>query len=167
VAGIGLDSFVAHSFNNLKLRGIFPYIWFAVKTFIQLKPFPVTIWSDNKKIISEDIFAITVANTRQFGNNAFIAPDARPNDGIVNVVLIKPFPKIYGPLLVLRLFTKRINKLKFVQQIKTDKEIVLETSETRMHIDGEPINTGGRIVIKIKREALNVLKTSRNKFIKR
>jgi diacylglycerol kinase family enzyme len=167
VAGIGLDSFVAHSFNDLKLRGVFPYIWFALKTFIKLKPFPVTIWCDGKEIVSEDIFAITVANTRQFGNNAFIAPDARPNDGIINLVLIKPFPKIFGPLLVIRLFTKRINKLKFVKQIKIDKEIVIETHETRMHIDGEPINTGGKIVVKIKREALNVLKTSRNKFIKR
>jgi len=44
---------------------------------------------------------------------------------------------------------------------------VVETHETRMHIDGEPVKTEGRIVINIKREALNVLKTSRNKFIKR
>ena len=167
VAGIGLDSLVAHSFNDIKLRGAFPYIWFTLKTFIQLRPFHVTIWCDDKKIVSENLFAVTVANTRQFGNNAFIAPDAKPNDGIINLVLIKPFPKIFGPLLVFRLFTKRINKSKFVTQIKIDKEIAIETNETRMHIDGEPIKTGGKVVVKIKRETLNVLKTSRNKFIKR
>jgi len=164
-AGIGLDSFVAHSFNDLKLRGFFPYIWLTLKTFIQLRPFPVTIWCEGEKIISENLFVVTVANTRQFGNNAFIAPDAKPNDGIINLALIKPFPKIFGPLFVVRLFTKRINKSKFVTQIKTDKEIVIETRETRMHIDGEPIQTGGKVIVKIKREALNVLKTSRNKFI--
>ena len=167
VAGIGLDSLVAHSFNDLKLRGVLPYIWLTLKTFIQLQPFPVTIWRDNEKIISEDLFALTIANTRQFGNNAFIAPDAKPNDGIINLVLIKPFPKIYGPLLAIRLFTKRINKSKFVEQIKTDKEIKIETGETRMHIDGEPIKTGDWVIVKIQREALNVLKTSRNKFLKR
>ena len=166
VAGIGLDSFVAHSFNDLKLRGVLPYVWLVLKAFVQLKPFLVTIWCDGEKIISENLFVVTVANTRQFGNNAFIAPDAKPNDGIINLVLIKPFPKIFAPLFVVRLFTKRINKLRFVKQIKTDKEIVIETHETRMHIDGEPIKTEGRVVIKIKREALNVLKTSRNKFIK-
>ena len=166
VAGIGLDSFVAHSFNDLKLRGLFPYIWLSLKTFIQLKPFPVAIWCEGEKIVSEDLFVITVANTRQFGNNVFIAPEAKPNDGIINLVLVKPFPKIFGPLLVIRLFTKRINKLKFVKQIKTDKEIIIETQETRMHIDGEPIKTDGRVIVKIKRGALNVLKTSRNKFIK-
>ena len=43
VAGIGLDSFVAHSFNNLKLRGFLPYVWLTFKTFLQLRPFHVTI----------------------------------------------------------------------------------------------------------------------------
>ena len=166
VAGIGLDSIVAHSFNDLKLRGVFPYIWLTLKTFIQLKPFHVTIWSGDEKIVSEDLFVVTIANTRQFGNNAFIAPNAKPNDGIIDLVLIKPFPKMFGPIFVFRLFTKRISKSKYVKQIKTDKEVVIETSETRMHIDGEPVKTGGRIVVKIKREALNVLKTSRNKLVK-
>ena len=165
VAGIGLDSFVAHSFNNLKLRGIFPYMWLTLKTFIQLKPFLVNIWCEDKKIISENLFVVTIANTRQFGYNAFIAPDAKPDDGIINIVLIKPFPKILSLFFAIRLFTKRINKSKYVKQIKTNKEIVIETSETKMHIDGEPIKTEGKIIIKIKKEALNVLKTSRNKFI--
>jgi YegS/Rv2252/BmrU family lipid kinase len=165
VAGIGLDSFVAHSFNDLKFRGFFPYMWLTLKTFIQLKPFPVTIWCENKKIISENLFMISVANTRQFGNNAFIAPDAKPDDGIINIVLIKPFPKILGAVFAIRAFTKRINKSKYVKQIKTDKEIVIETCETRMHIDGEPIKIESKVIIKIKREALNVLKTSQNKFI--
>lgn len=165
VAGIGLDSFVAHSFNDLKLRGFFPYLWLTFKTFIQLKPFPVTIWCGEEKIISDDLFVVTVANTRQFGNNAFIAPDARPNDGIIDMVLIKPFPKIFGPVFVLRLFTKRINRSKYVRHIKTDKEIIIETLETRMHIDGEPLKSEGRVIVRIKRAALKVLKTPGNKFI--
>ena len=165
VAGIGLDSFVAHSFNDLKLRGFFPYLWLTLKTFIQLKPFPVTIWCGGEKIISEDLFVVTVANTRQFGNNAFIAPDARPNDGIIDMVLIKPFPKIFGPVFVLRLFTKRINHSKYVSHIKTDKEIVIETHENRMHIDGEPLKSEGKVFVRIKTSALKVLKTNGNKFL--
>ena len=167
VAGIGLDSFVAHSFNDIKLRGFFPYVWLTLKTFIQLRPFPVTIWCGGEKIISEDLFVVTVANTRQFGNNAFIAPDARPNDGIIDLVLIKPFPKIFGPVFVIRLFTKRINKSKYVKHIKAAKEIIIEAKETRMHIDGEPVNSDGKVVVRIKREVLKVLKTSGNKFIPR
>jgi diacylglycerol kinase (ATP) len=160
VAGIGLDSFVAHSFNNLKLRGFLPYVWLTFKTFLALRPFHVTIKVAGEAIISENLFVLTIANTRQFGNNAFIAPEACPNDGMIDIVLIKPFPKILGSLFIIRLFTKRINKSKYVRHFQTDKEIVIETDETRFHIDGEPLEIAGKVVIRIKKEVLKVLKTS-------
>ena len=160
VAGIGLDSFVAHSFNNLKLRGFLPYVWLTFKTFLALRPFHVTIKIGGDQIISENLFVLTIANTRQFGNNAFIAPKACPSDGMIDIVLIKPFPKILGSLFIIRLFTKRINKSKYVRHIQTDKEIVIETDETRFHIDGEPLEISGKVVIRIKREVLKVLKTA-------
>jgi diacylglycerol kinase (ATP) len=165
VAGIGLDSFVAHSFNELKLRGFLPYVWLTMKTFLQLRPFHVTIRCGGELIVNEELFVMTIANTRQFGNNAFIAPDARPNDGKIDLVLIKPFPKILGTLFIIRLFTKRINKSKYVRHITTEKEIVIETNETRFHIDGEPLKISGKVVVKIKKEVLKVLKTPYNKFI--
>jgi len=167
VAGIGLDSFVAHSFSNLKLRGFFPYVWLTFKTFLQLRPFHVTIHIGGEKTVSEELFVVTIANTRQFGNNAFIAPDARPNDGMIDLVLIKPFPKIFGPVFVIRLFTKRINNSKYVRHLKTDRDIVIETDETRLHVDGEPVSISGKITVRIKREVLKVLKTSHNKFAPR
>jgi diacylglycerol kinase (ATP) len=167
VAGIGLDSFVAHSFHKLKLRGFLPYVWLTFKTFVQLHPFYVTIRSGGEIIVAEDLFVLTIANTRQFGNNAFIAPEARPNDGLMDIVLIKPFPKIFGALFVLRLFTKRINKSKYVVHLKTDKEIVIDTDETRFHIDGEPVEIQGKVAVKIKKEVLKVLKTKGNKFLKK
>jgi len=165
VAGIGLDSFVAHSFSTLKLRGFLPYVALTFKTFLQLRPFHVNIKIDGEEIISEKLFVLTIANTRQFGNYAFIAPDALPNDGKIDLVLIKPFPKILGSIFIVRLFTKRINKSKYVRHIQTDKEIVIETDETRFHIDGEPLDISGKVVVKIKKETLKVLKTCRNKLI--
>jgi diacylglycerol kinase (ATP) len=164
VAGIGLDSFVAHSFNNLKLRGFLPYIWLTFKTFVLLRPFHAIVRFDDEIIASEELFVLTIANTRQFGNNAFIAPDARPNDGMVDLVLIKPFPKIFGPLFILRLFTKRINSSKYVRHLKTDKEITIETAESRFHIDGEPLELPGKVVVRIRKKVLKVLKTPGNKF---
>jgi diacylglycerol kinase (ATP) len=167
VAGIGLDSFVAHSFNDLKLRGFLPYVWLTFRTFLQLRPFHVRITCNGEVIVSEELFVLTIANTRQFGNNAFIAPDAAPNDGKIDLVLIKPFPKIFGPLFVIRLFTKRINKSKYVRHIRTDKEIVIQTDETRFHVDGEPFCISGEVVVRIKKEVLKVLKTAGNKFLPR
>ena len=164
VAGIGLDSFVAHSFDKLKLRGFIPYVWLTLKTFLLLRPVFVNVYIGGERIVSESLFVLTIANTRQFGNNAFIAPEAVPNDGIMDLVMIKPFPKILGPLFVIRLFTKNINKSKYVKHVQTDKEVVIRTDEKRFHIDGEPVCITGDIVINIRREALKVLRTRRNKL---
>lgn len=163
VAGIGLDSFVAHSFNKLRLRGVIPYIYLTLKTFWQLKPVHIYIRAGSEEIVSEDLYVLTIANTRQFGNNAFIAPDAVPNDGIMDIVMIKPFPKYMFLSFIYRLFTGKLNRSKYVSYIRSDKEVIINTEETRFHIDGEPLEMRGEIRINIKRNALNVLKAAKNK----
>jgi diacylglycerol kinase family enzyme len=163
VAGIGLDSFVAHSFDKMKTRGFWTYVWATAVNFIRLKPFHVTIRIPGEREISEDLFVATIANTRQFGNNAFIAPEAVPYDGKMDLVMIRPFPKILFPVFIFRLFAKSLNRSKYVKTLKTEKEITLITDETRFHIDGEPFIIKGEVVVRIKKDALNVLKT---KFLK-
>jgi diacylglycerol kinase family enzyme len=163
-AGVGLDSFVAHSFDKLKARGFWSYVRITFVNFLKLKPFHVTIKIPGEKDISEDLFVLTAANTRQFGNNAFIAPDAVPNDGMLDIVMIRPFPKILAPAFVFRLFTKRLTKSKYITHFKTDKEVTIITDETRFHIDGEPVLLSGDVKIKIKKDALKVLRTRYNKL---
>lgn len=164
VAGVGLDSFVAHSFDKLKARGFWSYVGVTMINFIRLRPFHAEIKIPGEKTISEDLFVLTVANTRQFGNNAFIAPDAIPNDGMLDIVMIKPFPKILFPMFIYRLFAKRMNKSKYFSHIKTSKMVTISTDETRFHIDGEPVTISGEVKIEIRKNALKVLKTRYNKF---
>lgn len=164
VAGIGLDSFVAHSFDKLKTRGFWSYVCVTIRNFFQLKPFHAEIRIAGEEVISADLFVLTVANTRQFGNNAFIAPDAVPNDGKMDIVMIRPFPKIIAPLFIYRLFSGTLARSKYVTYLKTEKEVTIRTDETRFHIDGEPVSLTGEVRIRIRRNALNVLKTKYNRF---
>jgi diacylglycerol kinase (ATP) len=164
-AGVGLDSFVAHSFDKLKTRGFWSYVGVTIINFFKLRPFHVTINIEGENVISEDLFVLTAANTRQFGNNAFIAPDAVPNDGMLDIIMIKPFPKIIFPVFIYRLFAKKLNKSKYYTHLKTDKKVTISTDETRFHVDGEPITISGDVTLKVKKNALKVLKTKHNKLI--
>lgn len=161
VAGIGLDSFVAHSFNKLKLRGFLPYVVLTLKTFLQLRPIPVTIVSKEETLMSEDIFVLTIANTRQFGNNAFIAPHALPDDGMMDLVIIRPFPKIIAIVFIYRLFTGNMKESKYVRHIRTSGELFIKTDESRFHIDGEPFRISGEVSVRIRPRVLKVLQTAR------
>jgi diacylglycerol kinase (ATP) len=159
VAGVGLDSFVAHSFDKLKVRGFWSYAWAIIINFIKLRPFHVEIDMAGEKIVDEDLFLLTIANTRQFGFNAYIAPEARPDDGIIDIVIIKPFPKILFPAFAYRILRGTIKKSKYVRYIKTDKPFTIHTSETRFHIDGEPVTISDDVRISIKEKNLKVLRT--------
>ena len=163
-AGIGLDSFVAHSFDKLRTRGFWSYAWVTLVNFIRLKPVHVEICITGEEPVSEDLFDLTIANTRQFGNNAFIAPDARPNDGIIDMVLIKPFPKLLAPVFIYRLFRGTMKDSKYVKYLKTDKTVILNSPEKRFHIDGEPVELSGNVSVTITKNALSVLKTKYNKL---
>lgn len=164
VAGVGLDSFVAHSFDRLKTRGFWSYVSVSFMNFIRLKPFRATICFNDGETISEDLFVLSVANTRQFGNWAFIAPKASPDDGEMDIVLIRPFPKILAPLIVYRLFAKKLPGSKYVRYFKTSREVTIRTEETRFHIDGEPVTITGDVVFRIRKKALKVLRT---RYLKR
>jgi len=164
VTGVGLDSFVAHSFDKLKNRGFWAYVSTTIVNFFRLRPFNVTVSIGGEVIHTGDLFVLTVANTRQFGNNAFISPDALPNDGMMDIVMIRPFPKMMAPFFIYRLFTKKLNKSKFVRNVRTAKDITINTDETRFHIDGEPVTFSGDVILKIRRDALKVLKTRYNKL---
>jgi YegS/Rv2252/BmrU family lipid kinase len=163
-AGIGLDSFVAHSFDRLKTRGFWSYAWETLKNFIRLRPIKIDIRIPGEEPVCEDLFVLTLANTRQFGLKAYIAPDAKPNDGIIDLVLIKPFPKLLFPVFLYRLFRGTLKNSKYVRYIKTDKPFTVRTSETRFHIDGEPVELSGDVNIRIRCNALNVLRTKHNRL---
>jgi len=159
VAGVGLDSFVAHSFDKLKTRGFWSYAWVTIRNFLQLRPVHVDLNIPGEEPVSEDVFVLSIANTRQFGNNAFIAPRARPNDGIIDIVLIRPFPKLMSPVIIYRLFRGTLHNSKYVRYIKTDKPFTINTQENRFHIDGEPVDIPGEILVRVQKNALKVLKT--------
>jgi diacylglycerol kinase (ATP) len=165
VCGVGIDSLVAHEFNNSNFRGIFNYGVSAVKVVSKIKPFKVSIDLGESKI-EESYYMVSVANTRQFGNNAFLAPMAKPDDGKFNLVLLKPFPKIMLPVVVAKMLTGTLKESKYLRYFELESGITIRSEENRFHIDGEPSMIENAIPVSIKRNALRVLKSSFNSRIK-
>jgi diacylglycerol kinase family enzyme len=79
-------------------------------------------------------------------------------------VLLKPFPKFLAPVFIYRLFRGTIKDSKYVKYLKTDKTIIIESPEKRFHIDGEPVELSGDVLVTITKNALAVLKTKHNKL---
>jgi len=164
VAGIGIDSFVAHGFHHLPRRGFWNYVIMALKSVLFIKPFMVRIKSAST-YAEEKVFMVSIANTRQFGNNALIAPGALPNDGKYNIAVVRPFPGIMFPSFAIKMLAGTLKESKYLHYIISDDPLEISTAENRYHIDGEPVIINEKITVTIRKNALRVLKTDLNRWI--
>ena len=136
-SGIGFDAQVADKMGKSSTRGFLRYIQLTIQESIAFKPFKIKM-KVNDFLIEKPVFLVTFANARQFGNNAYIAPFASISDGLIDVIVVNPFNKIWLPVFGIGLFLGIIPKLPFVDCYKA-KQIELEYADTPFfHFDGEP-----------------------------
>lgn len=155
VAGTGFEAEVAHNFSKRKTRGFFTYIRATLRTFLKYKGREINIFHD-EKISTHPIFSLSIANSKQYGNNTYISPLAEPDDGLFDVCIIKPFPLYYAPVVAYRLFSKTIHRSKYYQSFQSKKITILNEETFAWHIDGEPLTIKGPVVIEILENSLNV-----------
>ncbi len=139
VGGIGFDALIARKFEKLETRGLKNYIRLAVREYFSYQNIEF-ILKINEKEFRRQAFLLSFANTRQYGNNAFIAPKAVIDDGIIDVVILKKFHISDTPILATKLFTKSIDNSRYIEYFRAEEfEIKVEKSPIFIHLDGESI----------------------------
>ena len=105
VAGIGLDARVAHRFaaGGLARRGFGRYLTVTAQELFTYKPDYHTVVTDGTALHVRAML-IAVANARQYGNGAVIAPAARVDDGKLDVVIVAARSPLAALAQVPRLF---------------------------------------------------------------
>ncbi|MDP3180905.1 MAG: diacylglycerol kinase family lipid kinase, partial [Bacteroidota bacterium] len=96
-SGIGFDAMIAHKMSKATSRGFLKYVQLVIQESIFFRPIDVKMKVDGVAI-EKPVFLITFANASQFGNNAFIAPAASMTDGLIDVVVVRKFAKIWMPV---------------------------------------------------------------------
>ena len=142
--GLALMPLIADKMSKAASRGFLKYVQLVIQESIFFKPLQVRMKIDGT-VIEESVFLITFANASQFGNNAYIAPAASMTDGLIDVVVVRKFVKLWMPFFAVALFSKLIPKLPFVDCYKA-RRIELELADTPYyHFDGEPGQLKGSI----------------------
>ena len=99
---------------------------------------------------------IAFANTSQYGNNFHISPNAKTNDGLIDVVIVKAFPKWELPLFFLKLLQGRIKESRYIEIIRT-KNMTINSKRNLIHLDGEPKQIKLPIKLVANSKTLNIL----------
>jgi YegS/Rv2252/BmrU family lipid kinase len=138
VAGMGLDGLISKKFNlESRTRGILPYVYFALKGYLEMPQFTVRVTTESSEF-EEDIMILALANFRQYGAKAIIAPHASPYDGLLDLCLLKKFKLLQSSLNVQRLFTGTIHKYPFYRTFKFERVHIRSLNgPIPFHFDGE------------------------------
>jgi len=100
LSGIGFDAKVADEFARSNERGLWTYIKVSARNFFAARTYPFRITCSGYDINTEAFF-VSIANSNQFGNQFTIAPKARLNDGLIDVVIVQKMNKFQLLLAVL------------------------------------------------------------------
>ena len=156
LSGLGFDAQVAHNFARKAKRGFFNYTKESLLHFFKAQPYGFEIKLPDFGFFA-DAFLISIANSNQFGNNVTIAPQAKLNDGLLDVIIVQKMHKVKLPYAILKQLSGN-NKMEQLVQDMEHKNILyfqtpsLEINNLKLaplHIDGEAVATAQNLSIKV------------------
>ena len=157
IAGIGLDAHVAHRFaaNGLVRRGFVRYLQLTLQELIAFRSREHTILTDEGPIRSRTLL-IAIANSRQYGNGALIAPQALLDDGQLDIVVVAHRSPLWTLRQIPRVFTGKLRSTTGIVMRKTTTVEVASAVPMIYHVDGEPFVGATSIAGRIRPNALTV-----------
>jgi len=153
--GVGFDAQVGHQFAQNKKRGFFTYLTSIVSEFIKYRAKKYKFKTSENKF-KKRAFLVTFANASQYGNNAYIAPEADIQDGLLDVCILEPFPAYKVLNIGMKLMRKRIDKSQYIEIMRTDEVKIKRKKRDVFHFDGEPCIMKKKIIIKAHHYGLKV-----------
>lgn len=155
-AGVGFDAYISWKFDKAPTRGIFTYIKVALKGFWKYKSSDYRVeYNKINKTIKKG-FLVTFSNSKQYGNNIVISPNSEIDNGLIKLIVVKQFPKIYLPIFGYYLLRKRINKFRFTEEFTSNK-FTLFNNTNNIHIDGEPIKMEKTLNLEVIPKSLKII----------
>jgi YegS/Rv2252/BmrU family lipid kinase len=157
VAGAGLDARVAQRFGaaGVQRRGFRRYLAITLQELFTYAADECDVVVDGRARGSRALI-IAFANARQYGNGAVIAPAARVDDGLLDVVEIDDRPRLLAVLQAPQVFLGRVDRVSGVT-IRQGREVTVTASRPiAYHVDGEPFVGGTTISGRLHPGALQV-----------
>ena len=154
--GVGFDALVAVQFNEGKSRGLKTYVQNTLQSLFNYKPETYHILGEGIDVTTE-AFLITFANAGQWGYDAYIAPKASVQDGLMDIAIVNKFPLSAAPKLALNLFTHDIDENFYMNTVRSKAITLIRENAGAIHIDGDPFEMPKELNIKIVEDGLKVL----------
>lgn len=146
-AGVGIDAEVAARFETSRRRGMLPYVLLTAQTFFTYLPGEMELSLDGGAPLKINPFLLALANTPQYGGGAVIAPNARTDDGLLDICLMEGITPFRAVVHAHRLFTGSIHRMPGVRLFRVATAEIVRSAPGPLQMDGEAL--GGESVLKV------------------
>lgn len=154
--GMGFDAFVSMKFAEAGKRGPITYIENVLREGLKYKPETYVI-TDESGTAREKAFLISCANASQYGNNAYIAPQASMSDGLMDVIIMEPFDVFEAPQISIDMFNKTLDKSSKIKTFRCKRLHIHRDSPGVIHYDGDPVMTGKDINVELRPKGIKII----------
>lgn len=154
--GMGFDAFVSMKFAESGKRGPITYAENILREGLKYKP-ETYIIEDENGTKTYKAFLISCANASQYGNNAYIAPQASMSDGLMDVIIMEPFDMLEAPQISIDMFNKTLDKNTRIKTFHSKKIHIHRTKPGVIHYDGDPVMAGEDINVEIKEKGIKII----------
>ena len=158
--GMGFDAFISEKFADSGKRGLMTYVDNTVKSSLAYKPETYEIEVDGKTT-HYHAFLIACGNASQYGNNFYIAPHASMSDGLMDVTILEPFNVLEAAQVVVQMLGKNIDENPHTRSFKCQSMRVHREKPGVIHFDGDPVDAGTDLEIKLIPRGLHVVVNER------
>ncbi len=156
IAGVGFDGLVSNLMKGSHWRGFMPYFLKSVEAGLSYTARECRIELDDKTL-ELNCFAISIANGPMYGYNFQIAPDARLDDGLFEVVIMKDAPRWQYFAALPSMLNNKIYEEEFVEHYTAARVKISAKGKNYVHLDGEGMVVKDELNFEIKPVALKVL----------
>lgn len=146
--GMGFDAYVSLKFAESGKRGLATYVENVLKEGLTYKP-DTYIITDESGNHQYNAFLVACANASQYGNNAYIAPEASMQDGLLDVIIMEPFNIIEAAKVGFDLFAKTLKSNKHIKTFQARSIHIHRNESGAVHFDGDPTKMGTDIDVRI------------------
>lgn len=157
IAGLGFDAHVASRFNasGNRRRGMAGYVWIVTRAFATYVPGRYVITTSDARIETRAVL-VAIANATQYGNGARIAPCARVDDGLLDLVIVEERWRVATLCRLPRLFNGTIAGTHGCTLRRIAEATIACEAPMIFHVDGEPIAGGLTVAVRVHPGALRI-----------
>ena len=165
-SGIGYDAAICHQICVSKLKkalnklglGKLAYVGLSLDCLYHCRPGEMSVTlDDGQTLYFEKTYFAAAFNLPYEGGGCKFCPDAKPDDDLLDLIVIADVPKIQALAILPMVFSGNHTRLKGVNIYRCQKAQIKSVSPLPVHSDGEPIFLQRNITFSLEPEYIKII----------